>query len=265
MSLLARLVLSASEVPLVKLATVDWPQRVRLNAARANAFFFVLFLFVFHGIWGTRFLVVAQELRNYAGDEACQGCHVEQVTGYLSTPHHLTSRAPTKESILDRSPTAKMFCEPPTRLCTSAWKASPMAFMRKLYGCLPRRIESTPRESISSSAGRVGQTYLCWRNDHLFQLSVSYWADLGTWVNSPGYRDGTANFDRPVVPRCLEMPHDLCRWCWAACIVESIQARKPAAGNIVRTLPRSGTSTRRDDERETDGAEHRQIGDNDAR
>lgn len=100
MSLLARLVLSASEVPLVKLATVDWPQRVRLNAARANAFFSVLFLFVFHGIWGTRFLVVAQELRNYAGDEACQGCHVEQVTGYLSTPHHLTSRAPTKESIL---------------------------------------------------------------------------------------------------------------------------------------------------------------------
>jgi predicted CXXCH cytochrome family protein len=50
----------------------------------------------------------------------------------------------------------------------------------------------------------VGQTYLYWKDNLLFQLPVSYWVDLGTWVNSPGYRDGTANFDRVVTPRCLE-------------------------------------------------------------
>jgi len=33
---------------------------------------------------------------------------------------------------------------------------------------------------------------------------VSYWTELGGWVNSPGYPDGTAIFDRPIIPRCLE-------------------------------------------------------------
>ena len=53
-------------------------------------------------------------------------------------------------------------------------------------------------------SGRKGQTYLYWKGDELFELPVSYWVELGRWVNSPGYLDGTANFDRPVIPRCVE-------------------------------------------------------------
>ena len=53
-------------------------------------------------------------------------------------------------------------------------------------------------------SGRKGQTYLCWKGTRLFELPISYWIDLGSWVNSPGYRDGVADFDRPVIPRCLE-------------------------------------------------------------
>jgi hypothetical protein len=33
---------------------------------------------------------------------------------------------------------------------------------------------------------------------------VSYWSDGSRWINSPGYKDGTMNFSRPVTPRCLE-------------------------------------------------------------
>jgi hypothetical protein len=51
--------------------------------------------------------------------------------------------------------------------------------------------------------GREGQMYLYWNEDQLFRLPVSYWTKLG-WVNSPGYRDGLANFDRPIIPRCVE-------------------------------------------------------------
>jgi hypothetical protein len=54
-------------------------------------------------------------------------------------------------------------------------------------------------------SGRKGQTYLYWGdNDQLFQLPVSYWTALGSWVNSPGYGDRTLDFSRPVLPRCLE-------------------------------------------------------------
>jgi Cytochrome c554 and c-prime len=49
-----------------------------------------------------------------------------------------------------------------------------------------------------------GQTYLYWKQNGLFELPVSYWTELHRWVNSPGYVDGSADFDRPVPPRCLE-------------------------------------------------------------
>jgi len=62
----------------------------------------------------------------------------------------------------------------------------------------------TEKIDIVIGSGRKGQTYLSWRGDELFELPVSYWESLDRWVNSPGYVDGTANFDRGINPRCLE-------------------------------------------------------------
>lgn len=63
---------------------------------------------------------------------------------------------------------------------------------------------STRRERIDVVTGvRKGQSYLYWRGDRLYQHPVSHWAGFG-WTNSPGYRDGVLNFDRPIYPRCLE-------------------------------------------------------------
>ncbi len=60
------------------------------------------------------------------------------------------------------------------------------------------------RIDVVVGSGRKGQTYLFWDGDQLFQLPVSYWTDQHGWVNSPGYIDGTADFERQIVPRCLE-------------------------------------------------------------
>ncbi len=57
---------------------------------------------------------------------------------------------------------------------------------------------------IVIGSGRKGQTYLYWKDDRLYELPVSYWTELNGWVNSPGYVDGSADFDRPITPRCLE-------------------------------------------------------------
>jgi len=35
-------------------------------------------------------------------------------------------------------------------------------------------------------------------------MPVSFWVTPGHGINSPGYGDGVANFDRAVMPRCLE-------------------------------------------------------------
>ena len=68
----------------------------------------------------------------------------------------------------------------------------------------PDEQKQTERIDIVVGSGQRGQTYLYWKGDRLFQLPVSYWTPLREWVNSPGYTDGTADFNRPVVPRCLE-------------------------------------------------------------
>ena len=76
-------------------------------------------------------------------------------------------------------------------------------FQTAVQGMPPYITERTERFGLVIGSGGKGQTYLFWKGDQLFQLHVSYWTDLG-WVNSPGYRDGVANFDRPIIPRCLE-------------------------------------------------------------
>ena len=68
----------------------------------------------------------------------------------------------------------------------------------------PSARSRTEHLDLVIGSGGKGQNYLYWRNDELFQLPVGYSTVLAHWINSPGYRDGTANFDRPIVPRCLE-------------------------------------------------------------
>jgi hypothetical protein len=67
----------------------------------------------------------------------------------------------------------------------------------------PPRSRTEPMHIVVGS-GKVWQSYLYWKDDGLFQLPVSYLSQLGEWINSPGYDDGFIDFDRPILPRCLE-------------------------------------------------------------
>ena len=79
-------------------------------------------------------------------------------------------------------------------------------YQTAVVGKAPDTSSRTERIAYVAGSGRKGQSFLYWHGDRLFQLPVSYWTSLGTWVNSPGpaYTDGAANFERAVAPRCLE-------------------------------------------------------------
>ena len=145
----------------------------------------------------------------YAGDDACRSCHADQFASYHQTAHYRTSMAPGHDSILGS------FTPGDNILKT----ANPNLFFRMegqrvdgksddflqtaVAGMPPHTNARSERIAVVVGSGEKGQTYLYWNEDQLFQLPVSYWTKLG-WVNSPGYRDGFANFDRPIIPRCLE-------------------------------------------------------------
>jgi Cytochrome c554 and c-prime len=67
-----------------------------------------------------------------------------------------------------------------------------------------KTISRTERIDIVAGEPRKGQSYLYWKGDQLFQLPVTYWNEIDSWVNSPSYPDGSPHFDKDIIPRCLE-------------------------------------------------------------
>jgi cytochrome c554/c'-like protein len=143
--------------------------------------------------------------QNYVGDAVCGACHQDKLQTYSKTAHHLTSRPATAETI------AGSFQPGQNGLTTSNPGLSfrmdakgARFFESAIWGIPPATTTQSEPIDLVIGSGRKGQTYLYWNRDRLFQLPVSYWVELGHWVNSPGYADGYADFTRPVMPRCLE-------------------------------------------------------------
>ena len=141
---------------------------------------------------------------NYVGDEACRSCHQAKVETFHRTAHYLTSRIPDKDSVLGNfNPDANVLKTSNPDLYFRMEAKDGGFFQTAVQGQLPYTTSRTERFGLVVGSGGKGQTFLFWKGDLLFQLPVSYWKEIG-WVNSPGYRDGVAYFDRPVIPRCLE-------------------------------------------------------------
>jgi Cytochrome c554 and c-prime len=145
----------------------------------------------------------------YVGDDACRSCHADKVESFHQTAHYLTSTAPSEKSILGKfSAGDNILRTANPNLLFRMDEQRPegkeaVFFQTAVAGTPPHTTSRMERFALVIGSGEKGQTYLFWNEDQLFQLPVSYWQDLG-WVNSPGYRDGFANFDRPIIPRCLE-------------------------------------------------------------
>jgi len=77
-------------------------------------------------------------------------------------------------------------------------------FETAVFGNPPDTWSRTERLDLVIGSGGKGQSYLFWDEDELFELPVGYSTVLKQWINGPGYKDGTANFERGIIPRCLE-------------------------------------------------------------
>ena len=148
------------------------------------------------------FIIFSRSLTVAASDDQCLSCH-KTYNKYFSTAHHLTSRLATPDSVLGKFDSVLKTSEPELLYRLEA-KPNGL-FQTGVLGTPPDTVSISQRFDLVIGSGRKGQTYLYWgENDQLFQLPVSYWTALGSWVNSPGYGDRTLDFSRPVLPRCLE-------------------------------------------------------------
>src|SRR5579871_2821865 len=153
----------------------------------------------------TAALASAYAERGFVGDNACQACHPKEFESYKTTRHHLDSAAPSAETIhghFDPNRNTMSSLDPDVSFRMTVKGG---AFYETSFEGAPGHQKAhTEKVDVVIGSGRKGQTFLYWRGDELFELPVSYWTELDRWVNSPGYVDGTANFDRTITPRCLE-------------------------------------------------------------
>ena len=147
----------------------------------------------------------------YVGDEKCLSCHPKQKE-FPRTAHHLTSRPATRESIAGSFAPGKNVLKTPEPELQYRMDARDDGFFQTgVVGVPPQTVSISHRFDLVVGSGRKGQTYLYWGRagdageaDRLFQLPVSYWTEIASWVNSPGYGDRSVDFSRPVLARCLE-------------------------------------------------------------
>jgi Cytochrome c554 and c-prime len=147
-----------------------------------------------------------------AGDGACLGCHEQQSTSYRSTSHHLTSRLAGPDAILGSFSGSGSTLKIIDPLPGSSAPALSFRMEVRDGGYYETAIAGVPgheqshgeRIDVVTGSGTRGQSYLYWLEDQLFELPLSYWSDGHQWINSPGFKDKTANFSRPIYPRCLE-------------------------------------------------------------
>jgi hypothetical protein len=140
------------------------------------------------------------------GDQVCGSCHADKLRSFHQTAHARTSTEPTADAIHGS------FAAGANRLTTVNPNVSFTLEARNdgyfqtahVRTSATEELTRTERIDVVVGSGRKGQTYLYWDGDLLFELPVSYWTMLDGWVNSPGYTDGQPDFDRPIIPRCLE-------------------------------------------------------------
>jgi Cytochrome c554 and c-prime len=142
---------------------------------------------------------------DFVGDLACRPCHSREFTSYLATAHHRSSRLPDVASVAGNFAHGNDVMTTFNPELTFHMEVRDGGFyetaIRRKDGRTTRRTE---RIDLVIGSATKGQTYLYWKQNGLFELPVSYWTQLHRWVNSPGYVDGSADFERPVLPRCLE-------------------------------------------------------------
>jgi Cytochrome c554 and c-prime len=140
------------------------------------------------------------------GDAVCESCHQDKVHSFHKTAHARTSSMPSADTIHGLfSPGSNILATINANLVFTM-EANERGYFQTAHmrTSASEELNRSERIDVVVGSGRKGQTYLFWDGDQLFELPVSYWTDRHGWINSPGYIDGAADFERPIVPRCLE-------------------------------------------------------------
>ncbi|MDA1014037.1 MAG: multiheme c-type cytochrome [Planctomycetota bacterium] len=142
----------------------------------------------------------------FVGANACRDCHTATYESFLKTAHSRTSAPASTDSIAgsfdsDRNEMSTSHDDLKVVMRLVAGRYEQSAVTGEAGNQCQRHTESF---DIVTGSAKMGQTYLYWKEDLLYQLPVSYFTATDSWQNSPGFEADKVRFDRPVTARCME-------------------------------------------------------------
>ena len=138
--------------------------------------------------------------QQFAGSASCANCHKNIYDKHIHTAHYLTSRMGEEKYIRGSFDKGKNFFVFNNSAVVAMEKRKGGFYQVEYYGDLEKKAHSM---DIVVGSGTMGQSYLYWLDDKLFQLPISYFTADSQWSNSPGFPDRVV-FNRIITSRCLE-------------------------------------------------------------
>lgn len=141
----------------------------------------------------------------YVGPDSCAECHREKYESFVETSHYKTSALASQQTVLGSFEEGKnVFDSSSENLSFKMLNDGQRLVQRLTLNSQGNQVSEDFPFDLTTGSGKVGQTYLYWRDKHLYQLHVSYLTAADSWINSPGYHDGIADYARPTLNHCLE-------------------------------------------------------------
>lgn len=136
----------------------------------------------------------------FAGSASCESCHKSIYADHIHTAHYLTSQPASQQIIKGSSDPGKNKYFFNSSVVVAVEKRADGFYQVEYYRDAEKK---SHRMDIAIGSGTMGQSYLFWQDNNLFQLPITYFASAGTWSNSPGFPDKVV-FNRTITARCLE-------------------------------------------------------------
>ena len=136
----------------------------------------------------------------FAGSKTCAGCHKNIYDTHIKTAHFLTSTLPLEKYIKGSFEPTKNLYAFNNSVIVAMEKRDSGFYQVEYFG---REEKKAHRFDMVIGSGTMGQSYLYWMNNGLYQLPITFFTAANTWSNSPGFPD-QVRFNRIITSRCLE-------------------------------------------------------------
>ena len=138
---------------------------------------------------------------DFAGSAKCAGCHSDIYNSHIQTAHYLTA-TPAEEKFINGSfeKGKNTYAYSPAIVLAMEKRDSGLYQVAYFNG----EEKKAMRFDMVIGSGVMGQSFLSWRNNRLYQLPITYFTAAGQWSNSPGFPSRKVMIDKPVTSRCLE-------------------------------------------------------------